>query len=139
VARSPDIAQSSFLEAEKRFRDAALDYAPAVAFFAKAVEVTLRDRIFVPFADGVRSDQGGEHAGVLAIAGPGTKQGAAEGLALALFVAGRTHLELGAMHRALQLVSGETAKKVHWSAHFATLWSPTTGTGSGLRATRWTR
>ena len=109
----PGIAQSSFLEAEKRFRDAALDYAPAVAFFAKAVEVTLRDRIFVPFADGVRSDPGVES--MLAFSRlPERERNREQQKAspLALFVAGRTHLELGAMHRALQLVSGETAKKV---------------------------
>jgi len=115
----PDVAQSSFLEAETRFRDVAVDYAPAVAFFAKAVEVTLRERLFAPFAKDVRLNPEGE--GLLAfLVIPDRERNREQQKAstLALYVDGRGHLELGAMHRALQLTSGDTAKKVPLVAAF---------------------
>jgi tetratricopeptide (TPR) repeat protein len=131
----PGVAQSSFLEAEKRLRDTGLDYAPAVAFFAKSVEVALREEVFVPFADSMRSAP--EAESMVAFARLPDRERTREqqkASALAFFVTGRGHLELGVMHRALQLVSGDTAKKVPLVAAFREYVTAAPRTRQWLRA-----
>ena len=110
----PEASQNSLVESEMRFKDGqTLDYAPVVVGFAKAVEVTLKHKIFDVFKENYL-----EKTHILNYTQIALQEKDSKVHNFVLFVEKGRHLELGGMVLVLRFCSGKTAKRVPLVARF---------------------
>jgi tetratricopeptide (TPR) repeat protein len=110
----PPSSQDSLVESEMRFNDGqAHDYAPVVVGFAKAVEVTLKHKIFDIFKEVYA-----EKTHILNYTQIVLEEKDSKVHSFVLFVEKGRHLELGGMVLVLRFCTGKTAKRVPLVARF---------------------
>jgi hypothetical protein len=110
----PESSQNSLVESEMRFKDGqTLDYAPVVVGFAKAVEVTLKHKVFDVFKEKYT-----EKIEIFKYTQLVLQEKDSKVYNFALFIEKGRHLELGGMVLVLRFCTGKTAKKVSLVARF---------------------